>query len=168
VVSVCVSLPAILAAQAIPAYLDVLVANVQELPPIDATNVSNREVLLRIQLAEPPGCRIAANYGFLIDADKNPATGTTDAAFLNLGIDARISARCDPRTGSFVSSVGSATVTVNPADGTALLEILTTVSQLPSVDFQWIAFAQENTFFTRVPDDPDDPGAWSTLEIAEH
>jgi hypothetical protein len=166
--SFCVALPTVLAPQSEPPHLLILFANIAELPPIDSQDVANRQVVLRIQLAQTPSCTSRTNYGFLIDADKSAATGATDPAFSNLGIDARISARCDPRTGSFVSSVGPVTITVDAVTGTALLEILTTVSRLPSVDFQWIAFAQEDTLFTRLPEDPNEPGAWATLEITEH
>ncbi len=145
----------------IPAHLDILLATIEEQPPVDPSNVAARNVVLRMRLAGPvpspcgPGFQA---YGFLIDSDQNVTTGRPGPAFADLGVDARISASCNPVTGKFVSPLGP--VTVNTA-GT-VLEIQTTVGILPSVDFDWIAFAQDGTRFTRLPD----PGhaRWTTFE----
>jgi hypothetical protein len=154
-----------------PPHLVIIAATIEELPPIDVSDVANRQVVLRIDLAAAPRCAPggdAAVYGFLIDADNDPATGAADAAFAKLGIDARISARCDPPTGTFLSPVGPVTIAVDLATGSARLEISTIVARLPSLLFQWIAFAHEGTVFTRLPEDPDSPAAWAILELVEH
>jgi hypothetical protein len=123
--------------------------------------------VLRITLASTPVCTAATGflvYGFLIDADRDASTGLTGAPFADLGADARVSARCDPATGAFSSGVGPVTVTTDPASGDGILEIVTTVGNLPSISFDWIAFAQEGSRFVRLPEEPRH-GTWAILEL---
>ncbi len=152
----------------VPVHLDILSAGVEEVPPIDPENVPGRGVALRIELAGAPTCDASTGflaYGFLVDSDADPATGTTDVAFEPLGVDARLSAECDPATGEFVSPLGVVAVTTDAASGSTTIEILTTVGLLPAIKFNWIAFAHENTSFTRLPKEPS-YGAWGTHEIS--
>lgn len=157
------------ASPAVPPELDILSANVEEAPPIDSTAVVDREVLFTIEVAGQPACGPSTGlllYGFLIDRDKNPATGIRTPAFEDLGLDARIDARCDPATGQFVSPVGTVTTSIKPSGGGTVIEIHTTVAQLPSIDFHWFAYAENATTFTRLPHEPDH-SAWATSEIAD-
>ena len=83
------------------------------------------------------------------------------AAFDALGIDARITAICDAPSGVFVSPVGA--VILTPGVGTTTVEVRTTVDKLPSLAFRWIAFAQEGTALSRLPQAPE-YGYWTTHE----
>jgi len=132
--------------------------------------VGSREVILQMELAGEPTCTTATSwlgYCFLIDSDKNGTTGTIHTAYGSLGIDARICVEYDVSTCAFTSTLGTATVTTDPETGVATLEITTTVDQLPSIDFYWIAAAQQDSAFVRLPA-VDDYGAWTTLERSMH
>ncbi len=158
------------ATSGVPLHLDILSATIEDLPPIESSDVPSRQVALRIKLAAAPLCNAATGaltYGFLIDSDKNPATGDASAAFSDLGVDAQASMRCDPGSAAFTSPLGTVVVTTEQATGVTTLELLTTVAQLPSTDFRWIAFAQETASFSRLPKEPDH-GAWAILERRLH
>jgi len=150
-------------AQVLP-HLDIASATIQELPPIDRDNVPGRAVALRLVLNGVPVCNAATGflaYGFLIDADSNPSTGLSDVAFDDLGVDARVTATCDPTAGVFVSPIGI--VAFIPGPGISTIEIRTTVERLPTLGFRWIAFAQDNLAFTRLPQAPGH-AHWTTHE----
>ena len=151
----------------VPPQRDILSATIEEVPPIDGSNVPGRQVILRIEMAgalpNPCGPSFQA-YGFLIDADMNMATGLTDPAFAGLGVDARISAGCNTGTGTFEGPQGSTVRIAGPSAN--IIEILTTVNRLPSLRFNWVAFAQDGIVLTRLPKEPDH-GAWGTTEIRE-
>jgi hypothetical protein len=156
------------ASPAIPPELDILSASIAEVPPIDATAVADRQILLTVEVAGQPSCGPTTGlliYGFLIDKDKNPATGVQPPAFTDIGVDARIDARCDPGTGQFVSPVGTVTTSIKPSGGT-LIQILTTAGKLPSIDFHWFAFAENATTFTRLPHEPGHE-VWATSEMTD-
>jgi len=155
------------AADQVPAYLDILSANIVELPPIDAASVPARAVRLSLELAGAPSCTPATGYlayGFLIDADKNAATGLSPAAFQPLGVDAQAVALCDPGTSAFRSLLGDVTLATDPMTGATTLAIETVVAKLPSLDLHWIAYAQEVSRFIRLPAAPGH-SAWATHEI---
>jgi len=148
----------------VPPHLDIASATVEELPPIDRENVPGRTAVVRLVVSGAPVCNAATGflvYGVLVDADSNPATGVTDPAFDGLGVEARVTATCDPAAGVFVSPIGTVTLTLGV--GIATIEIRTTVEKLPSLDFRWIAFAQENAMFSRLPQAPGF-GHWTTTE----
>jgi hypothetical protein len=156
--------------QSAPAYLDILSATIEEVPAEwpggDPGDVVNREVRLIIEVDAAPSCTSGSpflTFGFLVDADRDSTTGTTDPAFGDLGIDARLCADCDPATEAFVSPLGPVTVTTDPGSGATTIEVITTVGQLPSVDFDWIAIAQEQSTLVRLPALPE-TGHWTTLE----
>jgi len=152
----------------VPAHLDVGIARIVEGARLDARSAAKREVTLSLELGVRPACNRDQPdlvYGFLIDADKDAQTGATDPAFARLGIDARISAECDPATGRFTSRGGSVALDTDPASGATVLTIRTTVEDLPSVDFYWIAFAHDDPTFVRVPDAPGF-AAWAIAERA--
>jgi hypothetical protein len=146
--------------------IDVQSATIDQISPIDPRAVPQREVVLSIEVAEAPTCTSQTgylSYGFLIDSDLDPATGPSADAFAGLGVDARMNATCDPATGAFAVPAGM-TVTVTPtSNGGATVEIHTTVGSLPSVEFDWIAFAQKDSTFVRLPAAPEH-GTWSTSE----
>ncbi len=159
-------------ASELPGHLDVLSAEVVELGNIDKfRRVKGRQVAIRIELAEMPECTNSAealSYGIFIDADKDPNTGLADnqAFGRSFGVDAQAAAHCAPLSGDFVSPLGP--VTLGPtARGTVLLEILTRVEMLPSVDFHWLGFALEGfDQLVRVPGG-NDHGHWAIFEIVQ-
>lgn len=148
----------------VPPHLDILTATFHELPPIDRQNVPGRSVILSLTVAGTPVCNPMTGflvYGFLIDADSSQATGVSMPPFDILGVDARVTATCNPLSGLFVSPIGTVTVTTGP--GTTTIDILTTVERLPSLSCNWIAFAQENNLFSRLPQAPEFRH-WTTTE----
>lgn len=158
-----------------PAHLDILSATIEELPLIDSEDVAGRQVILRIEVAgPPPSCQAQAEflaYGFLIDADKNRQTGVSPRAFHPLGVDARITAECDPTLGTFVNPIAMVDITTDDTTNVTTIEIPLTVDLLPSVDFHWIAFAMQGSRLIRLPgqllsdDGRPDHAAWATFEI---
>jgi hypothetical protein len=151
-------------------YLDIVAASVEEVPPIEWGRIAGRQVRLRIQAAGTPTCTSATaslEYGFLVDSDKSAVTGATNDAFADLGVDARVAARCDPRQGTFVSPIGTVTVSAPNAAGVTTIDLLTTAGRLPSVDFLWVAYAAEGGVLTRLPQAPGH-NAWNTIERALH
>lgn len=152
----------------VPPHLDILSATIEELPPIDPANVPGRGVVLRLEVSGTPVCGPGTGYlayGIVIDTDSDPATGVSLPAFEGLGVEARVTATCDPVAGAFFSSVGS--VSVLPGPGTTLIEIRSTVSLLPALGFRWIASAQEGSTFSRLPQAPD-YSFWTTHEKGVH
>jgi hypothetical protein len=134
-------------------------AAIEYLPPYGA-DIARRRVRFRIQTPAPPRCATDTGpieYGFLIDADKNPATGVADEALVTLGIDARVVMRCDARTGRFVSRLGP--VSVSPG----AVELVTTVGQLPSADFFWAPYGAAADHLVLLPTEPRH-GRWAILE----
>lgn len=126
------------APEATPAHLRIVSAEVEEVRPMNR-NIARRQVRLRIGTAAAPVCPgPATEYGFLIDADKSLATGITEPSFDRLGIDARVVMRCDEKSGRFVSPIGRVTARMG-ADAPGL-DLVTTVGQLPSVDFFWVPY----------------------------
>jgi hypothetical protein len=134
-------------APAIAGYLDIASARFDELGPIDFGHPNGREVRVRIEVESAIVCDAdhAPSYGVLIDSDLDESTGASNAAFRGLGVDARITAACDPSTGTFSSAAGDVNV-----DGNAI-EITTSVDRLPSVELLFAAYAREGTSFVRLP-----------------
>ncbi|MCU0225359.1 MAG: hypothetical protein MUF27_15115 [Acidobacteria bacterium] len=153
----------------VPSHLDILSAAIEELPPIDPASVPGRSVTLRLEVNGTPVCGPGTGflaYGVLIDTDSDPATGVSLPAFAGLGVEARVSATCDPAASVFVSPVGAVSLAPGSA-GTTAITIRTTVAQLPALDFRWIAFAQEGSTFSRLPQAPA-YSAWTTHEKGVH
>jgi hypothetical protein len=145
-----------------PPVLGIVGAAIEYLPPYRA-DIAQRRVRFRIQTAAPPRCGGGAGrseYGFLIDADRSRATGVTDADFDELGIDARIVMRCDEPSGRFRSPLGPVTL---QSTGGAALELVTTVGQLPSVDFLWVPYGATADQLVLFPTEPRH-GRWAILE----
>jgi len=156
--------------QQAPAHLDILAAGIQEVARDynfhQRDDVPTRQVLLTFTVAGPPTCDATTGflgYCFLIDKDRDPGTGVTNPVLDDLGIDARMCATCDPASSSFTSPLGPVTVTTDPATGETTIEILTTAAMLPSVEFDWIAFAEHDSVFCRVPAIPDHE-SWMIFE----
>jgi len=148
-----------------PPYLDILLATIEEVPPIMWGEPEGRTVVLRIVVAGPPDFAVAneLSYGFLIDADKDQATGTSSETFNDLGVDYRIHSHWNPQANEFVSSLGATVVTTDSTTGETIIEIFTTVGALPSHAFRWIAYAVHADVLTRLPAAPSH-GAWATHE----
>jgi hypothetical protein len=164
--SVSAAAPAAVAPQ-LSSHLEVQSAIVTEMEPIDILTVDGRPVRFELVLADAPSCTVSTTdlrFGFFIDSDKNSATGLTDAALNDLGVDAKVEVKCDSTTQTYISSVGTATVTTNMSTNETTVRIDTTVDQLPSVDFHWIAYAFDNAEMGRLPD-AGDHGHWAIFEI---
>ena len=149
-----------------PRHLAMLSATIEELPPL-GWEISGRKVALSIEVAGAPECSVDhpdLNYGFLIDADRNEGTGAHPAAFAGLGVDAKVTAHCDPERGVFISPAGSVTVAPSPDGNTFMIQIVTVVDQLPAIRFRWIAYAAEKTNFVRLPESPF-VAAWAIYEL---
>ena len=114
-------------------------ANVEDVAPF-GRDISRREVRFILRLGSAPACSAGSvgEYGFLIDADKNPRTGVAVPGLEQLGIDARVVMRCDERSRRFVSPIGH--VTAVPAAPSPGLDLVTTVARLPSVEFYWAPY----------------------------
>ena len=54
--------------------------------------------------------------------------------------------------------------TTDPGTGETTVRVDTTVDQLPSVDFLWVAYAFDNAEMGRLPE-PGEYGHWATIEI---
>lgn len=123
-----------------PAALKVVSANIDDVVPINRP-IARREVRFSIRLASAPTCAAGSRgeYGFLIDADKSAKSGVAIPGLEPLGVDARIVMRCDEATGRFVSPTGRVVPIVDQRSPG--LDLVTTVGQLPSVEFFWAPYA---------------------------
>ncbi len=149
----------------VPAHLDLQSAVIREEPPFDPATIAARVVVVELVLAGPPTCDATTPflaYGILMDRDANPATGEGHPGYAPLGVEARVSADCDATSGTFFSNAGTASLTNNP-DGTTTVAITLTVADLPRVEFDWIAFAQEGDDLIRLPAAPDS-ATWAIME----
>lgn len=136
-------------------HLRLVDAEIEETGTVVPGQAAARQSRLWIELEDAPTCGAQdgnLRYGFLVDADDDPATGVFVAG---LGIDARITATCDPPTGTFTSPAASVSI-----DGDTL-NMLMPVGLLPSVEFSWIAFGQDAQTLTRLP-----RGAFAIEELA--
>lgn len=151
----------------LPDIFDLRVANVVT---VDTNrSVGAREVVFSIHLAQIPVCELEADgltFGFLLDSDRDAGTGQTGGLFDGLGVDARVSARCDGSSGLFESPIG--TVSLEPEDdGSADINIRTRVDRLPSTDFYWVAYATDGQRATRLPAAPE-VSRWAIIEHLLH
>ena len=145
-------------------HLSIISADIVELE-YNPDDVKNRPVEFYLIVQGSPQCSPKTgilNYGFLIDSDKNNQTGISYQALNDLGVDAHISLSCDPSTGLFTSPLGQVTIE-DTTNGETKISILTEVGLLPSIDFNWIAYAQEDSLFIRVPENGTH-GYWSIIE----
>ena len=137
-------------------------ANVEDVAPF-GRDIGRREVRFVLRLALAPACAAGSGgeYGFLIDADKNPRTGVAVPGLEQLGIDARVVMRCEERSRRFVSPIGRVTA-VREARSPGL-DLVTTVAQLPSVEFYWAPYAAIGNELTLM----GGPRRYSTWAIPE-
>ncbi len=157
--------PAAASAQSVPPHLDILSATVREVPPLNPASVGPRVVIVAVTVAGAPPCSPSSpfgSYGVFVDADLDPATGLADPIFAPLGVDARLTAACDPASGLFTSPAGPVTLTAGPG-GSTVVSIRSTASKVPSIDFRWIAFARDDDDLTRLPASPE-AGRWAIIE----
>jgi hypothetical protein len=156
------------AAAQVPGYLDILSATLEELPPIDPRDAAGRMVRLRIETSAPPICNSGTTflaYGLLVDSDQDATTGLTGLAYADLGVDASLDVHCEASTSEFVSSAGgTVSVITDTAKGVTVIESVMPITGLPSLQFSWVGFAQENTILVRIPNGPGH-GAWATSEL---
>ncbi len=143
----------------------ILSASVAEVAPVSST-VVGRRVRFSIELDELPECAPSVprpEFGFLVDADRDAATGLTDPVFGSLGVDAQIVVVCVPAEGGYVSNVGDVTVRVL-GGGTVSVDIEMTAEQLPSVDFFFAVFVRHANHLQRMPEAPH-VEAWAIHEL---
>jgi len=152
------------AAPAVAPDLVIRSATIIEQPPLDPTDVPGRHVSLKLVLSGAPNCATSANtYGFLVDADNDQTTGAHLVAVPELGVEAKLVAACDIGSHALFSPLGSVSLRRNRRTGIATILISTTVGQLPSIKFSWVAFADDGTTFTRLP--ASGAGAWEVTEL---
>lgn len=154
---------------------DILSAEVvEEVDPTAPHDVTAREVRFRIELAGPvPTCEGSTArplmYGFLVDADRDASTRAgvvpDESAWSDLGPEARITVRCDDGSNEYVQPAGFDCSVCPTADGANVIEITAPAPQLPSIDFHWIGFAQQEDAFHRLPGQPGH-GRFTILERA--
>jgi|GEM_PF-1931937 len=142
-------------------------AAIGELPPVDL-KVKGRKIGFSIELSKLPVCNKRSKlwqFGFLIDADRDSATGLTDTAYSDLGVDAGIVVKCNPDSGNYVSNIGQ--VTIRKAMNKITINIETVAEALPSVHFYYLAFAHDTKTFIRLPASPHS-SAWAINEIRRY
>jgi hypothetical protein len=155
-----------LRAQSAVRAIDLAEVRIEEGPTTAA--FGDRDITVVFALDRAPSCTAADDgltYSILIDADMDVATGTRLQATPGLGIDRRISARCNGRTGTFESRGGTVGIAL-PRDGDRhhTLRIVLRRSGLPSPEFMWVALAHRGTRSLTLPDGQS-PAYWA---IAEH
>jgi len=150
--------------QSVPPHLYIVESEFSTISATDGV-VGDREVRLSITVLGPPPCD-AANagvaYGMLVDSDANADTGLP---IDSLGIDARLSVECDGAPGTFSSTIGAVAIATEEATGLTTIELSTTIEQLPSVDFLWVAYATDGALLVNAPEGEAAP-RWSTIERA--
>lgn len=132
--------------------LDILEATITEID----SHISNTDPKIKfsLTLAGLPKCNgnQSVKFGFLLDKDGLNTTGFNDALVTPLGVDAKIDVFCNPVTGELESQFGIVSTQRRSSDGAYIIEILGSVSNLPSVEFRWIAFMNRGAEFTRLPE----------------
>jgi len=114
--------------------------------------MAERATVFVLELAAPPACAGGDVYGFLLDADRDPATtaGPAEAAWDDLGPDAAVLGVCDPSTGELRQPAGY-DLAVAPAETRTAVTITVPNVLMSSLDFDWLAFAQRGQALDRVP-----------------
>lgn len=116
-----------------------------------------RALVAELSVAGEPDCGLhpEAEYGFFVDVDPDasPRTGALGPALDGLGVDLRISARCED--GELVSPAGEVSVVeVGGEEESWLITITTNEPGLPRT-FEWIAYARVGGEVSRVPEAPE-------------
>ena len=144
---------------------------ITELRPFEAGSVRPRMIELRLETAGIAVCG-TTSYGFLIDSDRNDATGLT-ISWHQLGADARISITCDSGNGRWSSSVGS--LSLSQKEARSIFQIRAAVADLPAVDFHWVAYELDGDNLSLLPLPPSTTESgrtghvrWTILERAMH
>lgn len=151
---------------AVPAHLQILAASVESRRGSGDVDRAARPVTIRLVMAAEPPCAGDPGFelGVLVDADADLGTGETGEAFEGLGVDAKLAIRCVG--GRLTSDVGA--VTVAPADAVGKsveLRVATTVADLPSLRFRWVAYAHDGADgMVRLPEAPH-ASAWELDEL---
>jgi hypothetical protein len=157
------------AVTAAPAYLQMLEARITEGPPFERAAMAKRRVTFRIVTAGRPPCspdRAGIEYVFLLDAAPWHRKGVIVQVAPELRVHAKVAMRCDPMSGRFIASVAPGEVTISPAPdiaGGTAIEAATTLQELPSVQFRWVALGTEGSDYVRAPE-PGRSGIWRIHE----
>ena len=158
--------PALDAQTPVPAYLRLLRAEIVERGPFSQARMAERGVVFRIITAGAAECsaaRAGVTYTFLIDAwPWITADRRLDLA-PELRAQAKVEFSCDAANRAWRSSVPGRVTVTRTAAGENALELATTLAELPSVDFRWIALASEGDVFVRAPG----PGRTARWRIQE-
>lgn len=147
-------------------HLVLLSAEVAEVVPPGRNLIRDRQVRFRLLAAGTPPCsaeRSGVSYTFLIDSDRSTKTGVSMRGFPEIGIDQRLTIRCDPQQGRFVSASGA--VDAGPAAGSGAvweLSVLVPLRTLPSTAFEWVALARDASRYDRIPRSGE-VGRWAVL-----
>jgi hypothetical protein len=127
---------------------------IAERPPLEHRRLSERGVVFSLRLAGRPPCapnRSSASYVFVLDARPWQPGRITIPLVPELRPTARLAVTCDPARGRFVASIPTASVTLRSDGDAAVLDIATTLRELPAVEFRWVALATDGEMVTRVP-----------------
>lgn len=133
---------AVLAAGVFPDRIDLQRAEVLD-TDLPTGPIAERLVRFEFDLLAPPDCQggTGVEYGILVDADMDAATGTAVAGLDDVGAEALVKATCDVGTGEVTSEAGEVTVTT--ADGLTTVSIAVELGNLPSTEFLWVAYVQD-------------------------
>ena len=138
----------------VPAYLRILRAEIIERGPFNHARMAERGVAFRVVTAGAAECsaaRAGVTYTFLIDAWPWITTERRLDLAPELRAQAKVEISCDAANRTWRSSVPGRVTAARTAAGENTLELATTLVELPSVDFRWIALASEGDVFVRAP-----------------
>jgi hypothetical protein len=113
-----------------------------------------------------PPCSAArsnVSYTFFLDTDRTRTTGTRTKAIPEIGIERSVVIRCDFGAGRFTSASGPVTLTML-GGASPMWELAVSVPRriLPTFEFDWVAIAQEDVRFDRLPS-AGEALVWRTL-----
>ena len=143
-------------AQAIAGSADLLSASIEQHPPFHADRVGDRGVTIRFVVAARPTCEVSAGLrpSYLILADSFPwRNDHVDVpGFPELKFQSAITIRCEGAEPTLRSNVrGTIAVETAASAGAYAINLRTTVNQLPSLEFRWVAVATAGDSYTRAP-----------------
>jgi hypothetical protein len=140
--------------QSPPPYLRLIRAEIAEGPPYDHARLAERRVTFRIALAARPPCepgRAAARFAFVISAFPWLSGSQRLDAVPEMPAHAKIEFACDPVSREWRSGPAPGRVTVRQAGAETILELATSLAELPAVEFHWVALATEGEIYMRAP-----------------
>jgi hypothetical protein len=142
------------AEQSPPPHLRLLRAEIAEGPPYDHSRMAERRVTFRIALAARPPCepgRAGTRYTFVVSAFPWLSGSLRLEAVPEIPAHAKIEFACDPSSREWRSGLAPGRVTVRQAGAETMLELTTSLGELPAVEFHWVALASDGEIYMRTP-----------------